>query len=105
MILSDEILVPLCGSNIKYYEGLGYEIPRRPAKGRNKRLNVPKGSKILVKVDDLPQGSNEMIHCKCDYCGEPFDRMYCLIQRDRANGNIKDSCGKPECSRKKESRN
>ena len=42
MILDKEIFVPLYGMNIKYYENLGYEIPRKHVKGRKNRMVVPK---------------------------------------------------------------
>lgn len=102
MILDEEILVSLYGINIKHYEKLGYFIPRGPAKDSHKhRYVVPKGTKIIVKVADLPDGSNEIVRCKCDYCNKEFDRMYCLITRSRKDGNLNDSCGTDECERKR----
>ena len=102
MILDEEIYVLLCGSNIRHYEKLGYAIPRERAKDNHKnRFHVPKGTRIWVKVDDLPSGSNEMINCECDYCGQKFQRMYMTIHRERQCGNYKLSCGKPECLRKR----
>lgn len=98
MIIDKEIYVPLYGMNIKYYESLGYEIPRESAIGRKKRMVVPKGTKILVNIDDLPEGSNENVRCKCDYCGKEFIRMYYLIARGRRDGNYNDSCGHEECT-------
>lgn len=96
MILDEEILIPLYGQNIKHYEKLGYDIPRVYIK-KNKAV-VPKGTKIIVKINDLPDGSNEFINCKCDYCGKNFMRMYHLIVRSRRDGNLKDSCGETECT-------
>lgn len=99
MILDKTIEISLYGNNIKHYELLGYNIPKRQSKGSHKsKLIVPKGTKITVKVDDLPYGSNEHVHCVCDYCGEEFDKMYCLVFRDRRDGNTKDSCGRKECT-------
>lgn len=62
---------------------------------------IPKGSTITVKVNDLPRGSNVVIQCRCDYCGEVFERMYCEIFTSRENSVEKDSCGKPECKKAK----
>lgn len=100
MFISDEIEVPLTGSVIDHYESLGYTIPREKVKGRN-RWVVPKGTKIAVKISDLPKGSNVMIPCKCDYCGFVFERNYISILRGRAQGVSKDACGDPECSDKR----
>lgn len=98
MILDEEILVPLYGKNIKHYESLGYIIPRKQAKDSHKnRWIVPKGTKIKVKVLDLPIGSNEEVHCVCDYCGKEFNRMYCLVVKSRKDGNSNDSCGNEKC--------
>lgn len=42
----------LLTNNVKYYEDLGYKIPRE--KNKQGKLTVPIGSKILVKINDLP---------------------------------------------------
>ena len=60
--------VSLVGNNIKYYESLGYEIPRK--ENVNGKLQVPRGSKIKVKVEDLQEGSHTKVKCICDGCGE-----------------------------------
>ena len=72
MLETKEIEVILSGSNIRHYEDLNYEIPR--IKDDHYRLIVPKGTKIIVKVKDLPKGSNIMVDVKCDYCGKQFLR-------------------------------
>ena len=51
-LLSTEVEVRLTGSNIKYYEDLGYEIPRYFNKNNNKYM-VKRGTTILVKIKDL----------------------------------------------------
>ena len=52
MILDEIVWVSLSGSNIKYYESLGYNIPRSYANGRKDRITVKRGTKILVRVKD-----------------------------------------------------
>lgn len=101
MILCEEIEVPLTGKNIPYYESLGYNIPREKVPGRNFRFTVPRGTKIIVRISDLLDGSNIKIPCKCDYCGEEFEKKYIEILRDRNDGVNKDSCGSHECSEKR----
>ena len=66
MLLTKEVESGLGGKNLKHYESLGYIIPR--AISKRGILGVPKGTKLLVKVEDLLEGSTEEIECLCDYC-------------------------------------
>lgn len=68
MILEEYVEAKLNGSNIKYYESLGYEIPRY--KNSDGRMVVKQGQTISVNVKDLSCGSHTVIHAKCDLCGE-----------------------------------
>lgn len=67
-LITKEVEVTLCGTNIKYYEDLGYEIPRY--KDKIGRRTVKRGTIISVRVEDLSNGSGERINAKCDECGE-----------------------------------
>ncbi|MGF7045761.1 very-short-patch-repair endonuclease [Paenibacillus sp. DS2015] len=78
MILETEVGVQLNSQNTKYYEVLGYEIPRR--KGMGGRISVPRGTVISVKVSDLPLRSNVKLTKICDVCekhikGQTYDRI------------------------------
>lgn len=53
-ILTKEVEVKLWGQNVKHYHDLGYE-------GKH-------GDVIVVKVEDLTDGSNTRIQYLCDYC-------------------------------------
>ena len=53
-------------NNAKYYESLGYKIPRQ--KNVNYQMVVPKGTKIEVRVEDLPLKSNTIVEYECDIC-------------------------------------
>lgn len=55
-ILTKEVEIKLWGNNIKYYHSLGY--------------NGKHGDIIVVKTEDLPDGSNVEIQYLCDYCKE-----------------------------------
>lgn len=68
MIISKNVLVKLHRLNIQYYENLGYHIPR--IKDKWGRMVVRRGTKIQVKVHDLPPQSHDEILCKCDCCGK-----------------------------------
>lgn len=71
-LITEKIEVTLCGSNIKYYEEKGYEIPRR--KDTRCNMSVARGTQILVKVEDLPKSSDVKIEvqCDCEDCKNPI---------------------------------
>ena len=71
-LISKEIEVSI-GNNAKYYENLGYAIPRRKQYGK---VSIPKGTKIKVKVEDLPKGSNMKVLIKCDCCEKEYEIAY-----------------------------
>ena len=99
MILDEYVWVSLSGSNIKYYESLGYHIPRSLVRdGHKNRITVKRGTQILVRIDDLQECSNMNVNVLCDYCGTPFSRPYKLIM-NRRRANNKDACG--TCRNKK----
>jgi hypothetical protein len=88
-ILEKEILVTLTSSNIKHYEDKNYEIPRRKDHWGN--FGTPKGTKILVKVVDLPSNSHIRLTKICDICGMkiPNQRYQDILKCIRNN---KDCC-------------
>lgn len=67
MLLTKEVEILLHSKNIQYYENLGYEIPRY--KNRNGMV-VRKGTKIIVKVEDLSMGSHAEVEVLCDQCNK-----------------------------------
>ena len=69
MIQNEYITINLY-KNIKYYENLGYEIPK------NSKGQVPRGSTILIKTLDLPRSSSLSIPCICDECGIYFSVQF-----------------------------
>ena len=73
MLLDKEISVGLNG-RAKYYEELGYEIPRRMTK--QGKLQTPLHARINVKVEDLPKNSMIKIRVKCDCCGKELIMSY-----------------------------
>ena len=94
MILDKTVLVSLSGENVKYYESLGYNIPRVTVKdGRKDRAVVRRGTKILVRIEDLQNRSKTNVNVQCDYCGDTFVRQYQLIMIGRKNSS-KDACKK-----------
>ena len=63
-LIDEYVEVELCSGNMKYYENLGYKIPRQ--KNKWGRIGTPKGTKITVKVGDLPKQSNIKVKVQCD---------------------------------------
>lgn len=94
MLISKTVEVNLCSKNIPYYESLGYDIPkrRRSNKVSKNELTVPVGTKILVKISDLPKGSNILVNIKCDYCGKEFKKTYDKYIKQNENSIIKKDC-------------
>lgn len=66
MLLTKEVEVKLGARNIKYYEDLGYEIPR--SVGVNGNLVVLRGTTIAVKVEDLQPYCKVIVDVLCDNC-------------------------------------
>jgi hypothetical protein len=67
MILTDLVEITLASTNTRYYEDKGYIISRIKDKYGN--LKVKRGTKIIVKVEDLIENSTTKIKVKCDGCG------------------------------------
>ena len=67
-LISTEAEVVLGGRNIKWFEDKGYEIPKITNKKGKERFDL--GAKILVKVEDLQDGSKTFVDVQCDHCGE-----------------------------------
>lgn len=93
MLISKEVEVTLAGKWIKYYEDLGYKIPRvtRYYEYDNhssySRTFCPNGAKIKVKVEDLPLGSaSARVKCKCDNCGKITEMSYSKYIKQNTNG-------------------
>lgn len=85
-LISTEVEVNLCSQMIKYYEGLGYKIPRR--KDTRGQMTVPRGIKIKVKVKDLPKSSNTKVTVKCENCKKEYQMCYSVYNMQNHNGEI-----------------
>ena len=78
-LISKEVEVVLQGTNIKYYEELGYEIPRK----RNKygQVTIARGTKIKVKIEHLPLNSSCLVEICCDNCKEISTKKYSVYTK------------------------
>lgn len=73
-LLSKEVFVTLTPVNINYYEALGYEIPRR--KTKKYKMQVPRGTKLKVNIEDLSQRSSVKVLIRCDCCDKEYEVFY-----------------------------
>jgi len=72
-LITKEVEVVLGPNNIKHFENKGYEIPRYTNK--QGKLKVKRGTVIIVKVEDLPKGSNVKVNVKCNCCGKELKNI------------------------------
>lgn len=96
-ILEEDVWVEIGGNNLRYYESLGYDIPkrRRNNKVSKDNLTVPRGTRILVKVKDLPRNSSTKITKICDICGNHIpNQEYGAVMSRRIERDGKDRCYK-----------
>lgn len=84
MLLTKEVELTITGKYIKYFEDLGYEIPRR--KNSAGRMTVPPDTKIKVKVEHLRITSRVRVTVKCDECEKEYDLAYCDYIKTLRNG-------------------
>lgn len=87
-LLSTEAEVAMVGENVKYYENLGYEIPRKL--DARKRCVIPQGTKIIVKVEHLKSNSTALVNVECDHCNRKdtvsYKKYYNSTHSQIANG-------------------
>jgi hypothetical protein len=86
MLLTKEVEVKLKGKNIKYYENLGYEIPR--VLGYNNKLVVKNGTTIIVSINDLQPTSEVKVYVMCDLCQEHISYIRYHDYNRRKHGDI-----------------
>lgn len=73
MILTKEVEVKLNSFNVEHYKKLGYEIPMKRAseiyrRKKKKDFVYDFDKTIIVKIEDLQNGSHAEIETLCDYC-------------------------------------
>ena len=90
-VITKEIEILVDGRMIKYYEDLGYDVPKHYNKYTS-TFYVKKGTYITVKVDDLCKNSHVKIKVKCDCCGDEKEIMYTSYCNRRHNDDGKYYC-------------
>ena len=75
-IVHDTINIKISRNTYKYYENLGYEIPKK-LDYRNKPV-ADESKYITVKIKDLQKGSKVKVLVKCDnpYCNSIYEVVY-----------------------------
>lgn len=87
LILPQTIEIKIGSSNYQYYKEKGYEFKKR-------------GDFIKVNVLDLPKGSKHMVKVTCDICGKKREMWYkTVVECDKENKLI--TCGDKICRYKK----
>lgn len=93
-LITKEVDVCIVNNNQKYYEDLGYYIPKEINK--NGKEIVKNGTYIKVKVCDLPKNSHYNVDVECDCCSDKITVRY-----EQYMNNINKHNGKYICSSKK----
>ena len=100
MLFTDKVLVKVTGQTVRYYEELGYKIPKKPATSSSydkyKKAEVYDYSKsILVDVKDLKSHSMTKVMVQCD---NPDCRCLKIISYSDYTKNINNHNGLFLCS-------
>ena len=86
-LLTKEVEIKLEAQNIKYYENLGYEIPRYYNE-ISRKYKVKQGTTLMVKIQDLPKGSHMFVDLICDGCGKELKRTYYDYNKRNYDGKV-----------------
>ena len=78
-LITKEVKIVLSSSNVKRYESLGYEIPKKQNKYNKIVYDI--GSEIKVETNDLPLSSQVKVDIKCDSCKKIITRLWQSYQR------------------------
>lgn len=92
MLLTREVEVTVNYKNIERYLEKGYEF--ETFINKKGKVSVKRGTKIIVKLEDLDLNTGSIITYKCDYCGKEVSVRYCDYMRHYQDGikDDKDCC-------------
>lgn len=96
MIKEEYVEITVNNSMIKWYQSKGYDIPLEKVQlyCKNKKgetikngvkYRIKNGTKILVRVDDLPPKSNETITVICEQCGKEYKTRFGFYNSKKTN--------------------
>ena len=75
ILLTEYVEIVPSFKDYKLYESKGYTIPKYWDK-EHYRFLTKRGTKIKVRVSDLPKGSHAKVEVACDYCGKIKEIAY-----------------------------
>lgn len=87
-IISETVKIKPRGKAIKYYEDLGYYIPRISTTYRKSILKVDPDFILEVKISDLPEHSVTRIEAECDFCKAHTTPTYNTYTNSIKNNNL-----------------
>lgn len=90
MLISEYVTIIWGKANKRIYTNKGYEFTNY-------------GDKVLIRVGDLPIGSNTKIKVQCDYCDDLYEMTYKWYNKVLESDNPKLAC--KHCTYKKSSEN
>lgn len=103
MLLTKEVEVKIGGLNKQYYIDKGYDVPivkkiiyKKNGHISQTRYTTPRGTKIIVKIEDLLDSCEEPIYYQCDNCNGIFHTTIHWI-RNRTYDDGKLYCTKCAC--------
>lgn len=98
MLLSKEVEVTITSKNYKRYQDMGYDFDTKINRGKTV---IPKGTKCVIKIEDLDRKSSAVVRYRCDYCGVEKDVCYKDYMKHYPEGTIKEKDACLKCSSKK----
>jgi hypothetical protein len=98
LILPQLVDVRIMANNYRYYESLGYKIPRH-FNSKNK-LVLNQYETIKIHVLDLKSESQVKVKVQCDYCGKIFETIYAVVH-NVYNHEFNNNCACAECNNTK----
>lgn len=86
MLLDEYIEIVVDGHTLEYYREKGYDVPTYIDKRYNKE-RVKKGTKIIIKTEDLTHGSHQKVRVRCDNCGKETSPTFQNYLKSISSGN------------------
>lgn len=95
-LITKEITMTLHSQLFKYFENKGYEVPKREAHNHSGNLICyDDTTPITVKVEDLPDGSHQIVDVECDFCHKQYQLEY---RRAKSEIDTFGTCACPQCA-------
>lgn len=91
--IAQKVKIVLSPNNMNYYSNKGYNIESLKRKNKYGKLQIPRGTTILIDFKDLQPKSHAVIKLVCDYCGKPIEKAYNMYVSQKEKSFLdKDAC-------------